>query len=295
MIALLYMTTVLIWGLTWYGIKLNLGVVPPEVSVAYRFFIAGAALSLFLVCTGKWKRASWRGHGYAIALAIFLFSTNYYFMYNATGLISSGVVAVLFTMSSVFNSLNSLIWFRIWPHKRFYAAALLGICGVVGLFWHDFSGLRLQNTTLLGIGLVLAGTFTFSVGNMVSQKLTQSKAIDLPNGVARSMLYGASFMAVAAYMQGKAFIFDPSLQYVGSLLFLAIPGSSLAFMTYLTLVQKIGAAKAAYSTVLFPLVALTVSTIFEGYQWSLAAGLGVGAILLGNVLLFVKWPRQRQP
>ena len=107
------------------------------------------------------------------------------------------------------------------------------------------------------------------------------------------MMYGALILLAVTLVQGLPWRFDPSPTYVGALLYLAIPGSVIAFLAYLTLVGRIGADKAAYSSVLFPLVALNISAVLEGYVWTASAMAGVALVLLGNVLVFARLPGRR--
>jgi len=91
-------------------------------------------------------------------------------------------------------------------------------------------------------------------------------------------------MALWAVGQGLPFSFEPTLGYSLSLVYLALFGSVIAFGSYLTLLGRIGPARAAYAMVLFPLVALALSTLFEGYQWTAAAFAGMVLAVIGNVL-----------
>jgi drug/metabolite transporter (DMT)-like permease len=102
-----------------------------------------------------------------------------------------------------------------------------------------------------------------------------------------AMLIGASVLGAGALVLGMPFTIEPGMRYTASLLYLAIPGSVIAFTAYLTLVGRIGPDRAAYSTVLFPVVALTVSTVVEGYVWTPAAFAGLVLVLCGNLLAFV--------
>jgi drug/metabolite transporter (DMT)-like permease len=101
------------------------------------------------------------------------------------------------------------------------------------------------------------------------------------------MSYGALMMAILAMVQGIMPVFDTSLSFNLSLLYLSLFGSVLAFGAYLTLVGRIGPAKAAYTMVLFPIVALGISTIFENYHWSWFALIGVCIVALGNLIILV--------
>jgi len=190
-------------------------------------------------------------------------------------------------MSVFFNAFNSLLFFRQRPSRQVLPAALLGLIGMVTLFWHDLSATQIAPGLLTGIGLSLLGTYGFSLGNMISTRHRQQN-LDVMSTNAYAMLYGALVMALIAWFSGDRFIIDTSTAYLGSLFYLAVFGSVIAFGTYFTLVGRIGASKAAYSTLLFPLVALGVSTLYEGYQWHLNAVVGLVLILLGNLVMFYR-------
>jgi drug/metabolite transporter (DMT)-like permease len=150
-------------------------------------------------------------------------------------------------------------------------------------------GTTLNNHTLIGIGLCILGTYGFSLGNMISTR-HQKHGLDIFTTNAYAMLYGALLMALISWFKQDDFF--PSMQFsaVSALLYLAIFGSVIGFTAYFYLVGRIGAAKAAYSTLLFPLVALVISTLWEGYQWHFNAVIGVILILCGNAIFFVKSP-----
>jgi drug/metabolite transporter (DMT)-like permease len=89
-------------------------------------------------------------------------------------------------------------------------------------------------------------------------------------------------------VRGANFTFDPAFAYVGSLIYLAVFGSVIAFACYFALLARIGPERSAYATVLFPIVALTISTLFEDYQWRATALVGVALILAGNLLVLAR-------
>jgi drug/metabolite transporter (DMT)-like permease len=106
------------------------------------------------------------------------------------------------------------------------------------------------------------------------------------------MTYGALFCATFALISGAGFNYDPRTSFTVSLILLAVFASVIGFGSYLTLVQRIGAGRAAFSSVLFPLVALSISTVFEDHHWTPLAGAGVVLVLSGNLILLL---RRRMP
>ncbi len=285
MTALLFAILIVSWGFSWYAIKLQLGVVAPEVSVCYRFALAAIILWAGLAVTGRLQRAQWADHRRFALMGLFLFGLNFMAMYEATHYISSGVVAVLFSTASVFNVVNQWVWLGQRPKPRVLLGAALGIAGIGLVFGREVIHLGATQGTALGVLLALAGTLSFSIGNIISTRLKAAR-VDMPNTVARGMTYSAAYFAIYTLLRGDSFGFEFSASYIVSLAYLAIIGSVLAFLAYLSLIGRVGADRAAYATVFFPLVALGVSTVFEGYEWTWVALGGLALILLGNIVIF---------
>lgn len=280
---LLYVATVLIWGSTWYAIKMQLGTVDPDLSVAYRFIAASTVLIGFCLATGRSLRFAPRHHIFIAAQGLFLFCLNYWLFYYATFELTTGVVAVVFSLIMLMNILNGAVLFGTRVEPRVLGAAGLGVVGLVLVFWDDMAALDLTSGPMVGLGLSIVATYFASLGNMASLRNTRAGLPVLPVN-ALGMAYGAVFMTVLALLRGAPLSFDFSPGYVGSLLYLAIFGSVLAFGFYLTLLARIGADRAAYAAVVFPIVALIISTFLEAYVWTVPALIGVALILGGNVL-----------
>jgi len=283
----LYLSSVLIWGSTWFAIKFQLGVVAAEVSLVYRFGIAAMLLLLFCVLTGRSLKFSVRQHGFIALQGLFLFSTNYLIFYWATGLLTSGIVALMFSTVILMNIVNGALFMGSKVLLRVILGAGLGIAGIAAIFWTEVSGVDDSADTWRGLWMCLLATWFASLGNIVSAR-NQHNGIPVVQTNAWGMAYGALIMAIFAVAKGVPFNYDPSFSYSLSLIYLAVFGSILAFGAYLTLVGRIGADKAAYAAVLFPVIALGISTLFEDYQWTLRALFGLALVLLGNYVVLTR-------
>ena len=286
----LYLLTVLIWGTTWIALKLQLGEVAIPLSIAYRFALAALVLFAILLLSRRLQRLDRRGQLLCLAQGLCLFCLNFMCFYTASQWIPSGLVAVIFSTATLWNALNA----RIFMGRRIAANVLvggaLGLLGLGLLFWPELAGHEASRETLIGLGLALLGTLCFSAGNMLSSLQQQAGFRPLTTN-AWGMLYGALLLFGYCLASGVPFAFEVNTRYIGSLLYLAIPGSVIGFTAYLTLVGRMGPERAAYCTVLFPVVALNISVFVEGYQWTLPALLGLGLVMVGNVLVF----RQPRP
>ena len=285
--ASLYLASVLIWGSTWYAIKFQLGVVAPEVSLVYRFALAAIILLSFCTLTGRSLRYSLREHGFIALQGLFLFSSNYLIFYWATSLLTSGIVALMFSTVILMNIINAAIFMRVAVSGRVILGACFGIAGITSIFWAELSAVDNNADTWRGLWMCLLATFFASIGNIISAR-NQKNGIPVIQTNAWGMGYGALVMALYALVSGVPYNYDPSFDYSVSLIYLSVFGSILAFGSYLTLVGRIGADKAAYAAVLFPVIALGLSTIFENYQWSLRAVFGFALVLLGNYIVLTK-------
>lgn len=295
--AALYALTVLIWGTTWMALKLQLGVVPIAWSIAWRFALAALVLLGWLA----WRRdarlpprAAWP---LLMAQGLCLFCLNFLCFLEASRWIASGLVAVCFSTAPLWNALNARAFHGQPLHPRVLLGAALGVAGLLLLFGTEVLKDLGQPQTLRGLALAMAGTYCFSLGNLLSGALQRRGLRPLQTN-AWAMLAGTVLVSAWALASGQAPAFDLSPTYVAAWLYLAIPGSVIGFTTYLTLVGRLGADRAAYCTVLFPVVALNVSAWAEGYRWTTPALLGLGLVLAGNVAVFWRggrpgWPQLR--
>ncbi|EKE71645.1 DMT family transporter [Gallaecimonas xiamenensis] len=283
--TLLYLAVVLIWGTTWLAIGLQQGPVAPTVSIFYRFALAAGLMMLGLALSGRLKALAARDHLWCLAQGFCVFGFNFYCFYHAAAYLSTGMEAVLFSMAVLYNAANGVLFFRQPLEGRLLAAALLGMAGICSLFWPELRAAQWSPELLKGIGLCLLGTYGFSLGNLISAR-HQRLGLDLLSTNGYAMSYGALLMGALALAQGLPFNLDPRPAYLGALLYLAVVGSVLGFWAYFRLVGRVGASRAAYSTLLFPLVALALSTFFEGYQWHPKGVLGLALILAGNLVMF---------
>lgn len=283
-VPLLYTATVLIWGSSWYAITLQLGSVHPVWSVAYRFTLAAAMLLGFCLLTRRRLRFNRQDHGFFALQGLLLFSLNYVLFYFVIRHLTSGIVAVVFSTIVFLNMVNAALIFRAPIEGRVLLGAALGLAGIALVFWPELAAFRASGPALTSLMLALAATWVASLGNMVAVR-NHRRALPVIEANAFGMAYGMCFTTLAALLLGAELRFEWSAPYVASLLYLALFATVIAFGCYLSLLGRIGADRAAYASVLFPVVALAISTFLEGYQWSLPALVGVATVLLGNLLI----------
>jgi drug/metabolite transporter (DMT)-like permease len=291
---ILYSITVLIWGSTWLAIKFQLGVVAPEASIAYRFALAAFLLFAYAYIRKLTMRFKLQDQVYFALQGLLLFSLNYILVYLAEQYLTSGLVSVIFSMIVVFNVIFGALFLRNPIRPRVVGGAALGLFGLIIIFRPELSAFNLSSGKTMGLLMCIVGTISASLGNIVSAR-SQKAGLPVIQTNAFGMAYGSIFMFVLAIVRGVEFSFDPSIEYIGSMLFLAIFGSVVAFGTYLTLLGRIGPDRAGYVTVLFPIIALILSTLFEGFSWSFAGIIGIIFVLIGNVFILFKSRNNKLP
>jgi drug/metabolite transporter (DMT)-like permease len=254
------------------------------VSIVYRYITA--ALILFIYCKIKRLPLAFHlnSHRWFALMGLLMFCLNYILAYRAQIYITSAMSAIAFSSMLWMNILNARLLFGVRAGARTYVGALLGMLGIIVLFGPQVSDVSLSDGVFFGSLLAVIGALMASFGNMASQAAQKSK-LPVVQSNAWSMLYGGMFTGVVALAQGHPFIFEATAGYVISLAYLTVFGSVVAFGAYLTLLGRIGAHKAGYATVMFPVVALGFSMLFEGLALDVWIIGGFLLVLAGNVMV----------
>ncbi len=282
----LYLLTVLIWGTTWIAVEFQIPTsgagAAPEVSVFYRYVIA--ALVIFIWC--RFQKLSLRFSGGAhlvfMSLGLLLFCLNYICVYVGQGYITSALMAIIFSTVSWMNIFNARIFFGTRSGWRVIIGAVVGMFGLCLMFWPSIQNLSLTDATVIGGLIGMLGAYFASLGNMISQA-TQKRNLPVMETNAWAMFYGALFTGLICLARGQSFVVDLTPSYVISLLYLAVFGSVIGFWAYLTLLGRIGANKAGYATIAFPVIAILISVMFEGLEITPALLIGMVLVLVGNL------------
>jgi drug/metabolite transporter (DMT)-like permease len=280
----LYAATVFVWGTSWIAIRMQLGVVAPEVSTLWRFLIATAVMAVWLAARREPMRFSGGDHAHFAAAGVLLFSTNFVLFYYAGLTVPSGLLAVVFSLASVMNLALGALFLGQPIEPRVAAGGALGVIGVGLLFWPQITAVGAGRDALVGLAFAVGGTMSFCLGNLVST-LIQRRGVPVVAANGWGMGYGVAALLLLCLATGAAFEVEPTLRYWASLIYLAIFASVVAFACYVTLLRRIGGARAAYATVLFPVLALAISTALEGYRWTPLAVAGVVFTLAGNLIV----------
>ena len=287
----------LIWGSTFFAITLELGEVPPAVSVVYRFALASLTLFAYCLLRGDKLRLPWRVQRWTLLQGFFTFCVSYVCTYNAEQYVVSALVAVLFALMVFWTPICARIAFGTPIPRRTWGAGAAAIAGVTLLFWHAIGnevrhlGQGGQGHFILGLALGIAASIASSAGSIVVGKAREeSNNLVLTTGW--SMFWGTCMVAAWCLATGQAFIIPRTASYVLGLLHLSIFGSVVAFICYFTLINRIGSNKAVYIGVITPVISVLLSIKLEHYRPGLTEWLGM-AVCLGSVAWALRSPAAR--
>ena len=293
-VLLPFILITLIWGSTWIVIVDQLGPVPPSWSITYRFAIAAAAMFAYARWTGASLAIGRQGHRLAMLFGVPQFFLNFTFVYWAEHHVTSGLVAVVFALLMVPNSALAWLFLKQKVTGRFALGSAIALAGVALLFAQEIRFSEAGRAeVLLGIGLTLLGVLSASVAN-VMQAGEALRARPIASMLAWGMTYGVAANAVTALLLFGPPVFEARLGYWVGLIYLGLFASALAFTFYMGIIRAIGPAKAAYSSLLVPIIAMALSTVFEGYRWSALAVAG-GVLALIGLFIALRSARPREP
>jgi drug/metabolite transporter (DMT)-like permease len=280
----LYAVAVAIWGSTWLAIKFQLGIVPPSVSVVWRFALASAILFVYAGARRLPLKFAPREHAFIAMQGTTMFGVNYIGVYMSEQYLTSGLVAVISSLLAFFNIAAMRMFYGAPLEARTILGSIIGIAGVALVFWPSIADTHASSGEWLGVAFVLGAAMVASLGSVAATRNSRAGIAVVPLN-AFAMGYGAAIVAIIAALSGEALAFDWSLSYVASLAYLSFFGSVLAFGAYLTLMARIGAQRAGYAAIAVPVLALLLSTFFENLQWTAAMVLGLALCLGGNWLV----------
>ncbi len=279
-----FLLVTLIWGSTWLVIKDQIGALPAPWAIAYRFVLAAAGMFALAALRGERLTLPGRALGIAALVGLFQFFGNFQFVYRAESHITSGLVAVIFALLLVPNTLLARAFIGTRVSARFIAGSLIALSGIGLLMLHEYRAAAAgSDAVLIGIGLTLLGVLSASIAN-VMQGAAIARTVPPTVLLAWAMLIGAAADTGFALVTAGPPPLDLGLRALLGVAYLAIFGSVVTFPLYFALLRDWGPGPAAYSSVLIPVVAMALSTLFEGYRWSLLAGGGAVLALCGLVI-----------
>ena len=282
-ILLPFALVTLIWGSTWFVIRDQLGSVPPGWSVVWRFVLAGGAMLALAAMRGAPLKPTRAMMPVVAGMALFQFVANFQFVYAAEQHLTSGIVAVLFAFLVVPNALLGRVFVGQPVSRGFLAGSAVALAGVALLLLHEYRVAPPGGKVLLGVALTLGGILGASIANVIQASRT-AREQPMLTMLAWAMLLGAAIdAAFSAALYGPP-QFEPRWSYAAGVAYLALLGSVVTFPLYFNLIRALGPGRAAYNSVLVPIVAMLLSTVFEGYRWGALALAGSVVALAGLVI-----------
>lgn len=274
----------LIWGTTWFVIKFQIDSTSPVVGVFYRYLLASIMMfAINIVFIKKTLRYPWANHRFFILQGFFNFCLNYILTYVSEKYINSGLVALTFTTLIYFNMFGLKVFFNKSISKNVFIGAAFGFVGILLLFWKEISNFQADQLTIYGIVVGIVATFCASIGNMFAYQNHRMK-VPVMTFNAYGMLYGAFFSLIIGLFMQESFILPITSSFLFSLSYLALFGTVIAFWAYQTLVGTIGADRAAYTSIISPVIAILISALFENIDFGINTFIGIMLCFAGNLI-----------
>ena len=280
----LFAICVLVWGTTWHAITWQLGDFPPELAVALRFALAGAALLLFCFWRGVPLAFSASDHAMLALQGSFLYGVSYVCVYEAERFVPSGLVAVGYSASPLITGVGATLLFGAALGARFLVGGALAIAGVALIFWPEITLPGDGERATLGAAFTIASVLLSAIGSLAASR-NRHRGLPLLPAMGLGMLYGAVAAALVALAFGRSGTLPAAPSWWLALAYLALAGSVLAFACFLTLQDRVGVGRAGTVGAMTPLLALVVSLVFEGFRPSLLTFAGAALAVAGNVLM----------
>lgn len=288
-VAAEFILVTLIWGSTWLVIKDQISTVPAGWTVTWRFALASLGMALLALARRESLKLGREAWLLAAAVGLFQFFGNFQFVYRAEHYLTSGLVAVLYALLMVPNAALSRLFLKVPLGGRFLLGSGVAIAGIALLLLHEYRSAPAAVASLtggsvaLGIALTLGGLLCASAANVLQATQLARRQAVVPL-IAWAMVIGTLADAVFSWLVSGPPTFDPRPQYWGGVAYLALIGSVVTFPLYFGLIRHMGAGKAAYNGVAVPVVAMTLSTLFEGYHWG-ALAIGGSVLALTGLLI----------
>ncbi len=290
-ILLSFLLISLIWGSTWIVIKDQIVAVPPMWSVSYRFLAGSLAMFLVIAFRRLPLLLDRRGQMWAMLLGVFQFMLNFNFVYRAEFYITSGLVAVMFALLMVPNAILGRLFLGQRISRGFLVGTAIAMAGITLLFLREYRQTEVgAGAVFIGIGLTACGIMSASAANIL-QARDGPKAYPILTLLAWAMFWGMAFNATLALITVGPPTIEPRTAYFAGIVYLGVIGSAVTFPIYFGMIREIGAAQAAYTGVLVPVIAMVFSTVFEDYRWTTLAASGAALAIVGLVIAM----RARRP
>jgi len=282
----LFAICVVVWGTTWHAITYQLSDFAAETGVAIRFALAGLAVLALCRWRGVPLACSLADHGTLALQGVFLYGISYVCVYHAERFVPSGLVAVGYSASPLLSGIGAALLFGAALRPRFVFGGVLGLCGVVVIFWTEITRASGGERAALGAQLTVASVLLSAVGSLVASR-NRRRGVTLFPAMGFGMLYGAIAAALVALAFGRSVSLPTAPSWWLSLAYLAFAGSVLTFACFLTLQDRVGVGPAGTVGVMTPLLALLVSIAFEGFRPTLLTAAGAGLAVAGNALMLI--------
>lgn len=269
-----------IWGSTWLFIKIGLEDLPPISFAGIRFVLASLILSGVVAARRAPLPRAGRDWALIILTGLFAFSLNYGLLFWGEQYISSGLAALLQATIPVFGIF--IAHFHL-PGERLTGAkvsgVLLGVAGVGVIFSNQLTVAGPK--ALWGSAAIVLGAVFAAYSNVLIK--ARGGGLDAAQLAAGQMMCGLVPLVLVGWaVEGTPLGFRWTARAVGSLLYLTVVGSVVAFLLYYWLVKNMDVTKTMLIALVTPFFAVLLGMLVLGERltWRTLAG---GALIVSGI------------
>lgn len=268
----------------WYLVTIQLKYVSIEEGLFFRFLLAAGFLEIV--------RRSIKQHspptiskkiwGLIILQGLFLFGINFWLCYEASKHMISGLIPVLAAVIFVPAMIIERFTKQCMIPNIKIIGSFIAVFGIFLLFYQDI--LAVQRSHLYGLLLAFFSTFFTLGGTQIARTLIQQHNIPSIWLTSRALLCGSLFFLFLIFFEKGLFEFSLEGEFIYSLLYLSFGVTGVIYLLHTSMIKAYGLSTASFLWTLVPGACLTISAIFEGYNWTLSTTLGLFLIIVGATL-----------
>jgi drug/metabolite transporter (DMT)-like permease len=276
--AAIFIILCIIWGSTWLAIKIGLEGSPPFLGAGFRFGISAAFLLLIAVISRRKIFAFGEKWPQVLVAAFLIYPIPYSLVYWGSQYIETGMAAVLFAAMPFFVAILAHLFI---PRERLTFLKVLGmIIGFAGIFiiFGDNLGAEKQ-FGVLGMAAIVLSSFFSSSGTIISK--IHFRDIDPLSLTVVQSAIGCLILTAVGLIAEPISSYNTDPKTVGSLLYLGIFGTALAFTLYFYVLKKMEATKLATIAFITPVVALLLGVMIRNERFDPLSVVGSAMVILG--------------
>ncbi len=287
------LTIVLIGGTGFLAVSFHMNYVEKEFAIAYRMLLGGVFIIAFTLFKRRpFPKITLSNVMKILISGLFLYAINYLFVYQAILGLPSGICTLITAAIIIPNAILGHLILGTKLKIRTILGAGISFIGLVILLPGDLFDFDVSQTATFSIIIMFSSLFISSFGTVITSKFMRD-GLDFYWLTGLSVLTGGVFNFIVGYLihDSISWSMEPGHFLVWG--YMAFFATAVTFILYMQIVNKFGAGNASYIWIIAPAIALNLSVVFEGMEWTPDRIIGSIIILLGSLTSLKKKPSKK--